>query len=602
MQTDKRPLGIGDYGVIGNCRTAVLVGSNGSIDWCCFPRFDSPSIFASILDPERGGCFSISPDGDADAAQRYLPDSNVLETRFETARGACTVVDCMPFFREDGRQESPDRIVRLVRGVRGQVALHIHYAPRPDYARTLVGLAQEQDAVVARWGDHWLSLRSPVRLEVNGATATGQVLLSEGDELAFSLEYESPEATGKPATGSPQELVERTERFWASEVETLADGASWGNLVTRSYLALRLMIFHASGGIVAAPTTSLPEEIGGVRNWDYRFTWLRDASFTTEALLALGYAGTAVRFFEWLCSVCARDWENLHIMYRIDGTPILAEEELGHLSGYRGSRPVRIGNGAADQVQHDIYGEVLNSAYLLAESGHPVHDPHWNLLQTLAENAADRWQEPDSGIWEVRGGPFHFVYSKVMCWVALDRAVQLAARTGRGDTQQTERWRQTAERIRAEVLERGWSERKQAFVQHYDSDAMDASNLLMALVGFLDPEDPRMISTVERIQEELGHGPFLSRYRTDETDDGLAGSEGAFALCTFWLIRVLAKMSRVDEARALLEDMLDRATPLGLYAEMLDPATGDMLGNFPQAFTHIGLVLAVRECGLGERG
>ena len=599
MQTAKQFLGISDYGLIGNGLTAALVGTNGSIDWCCFPRFDSPSIFAGILDPERGGHFSIAPDRVAATTQRYLPNTNVLETQFETAEGACAVVDCMPFFQEGDQHAPPGQIVRLVRGVRGQVTLDIHYSPRPDYARREVGLTQEGSAVAAEWDDHRLVLRSPVRLDVDGADATGRVVLGEGDELAFVLEHESPESAGRPPGGSASDLVTKTERFWLDEVKALAYDASWRNHVVRSYLVLRLMIHVGTGGMVAAPTTSLPEEIGGVRNWDYRYTWLRDASFTTEALLVLGHTGTAVRFFEWLCAVCARDWEALHIMYQIDGASILAEEEMGHLSGFRGSKPVRVGNGAADQVQHDVYGEVLASAYLLAESGHPVHDAHWNLLQTLAENAADRWQQPDSGIWEVRGGPFHFVYSKVMCWTALDRAVKLAERTGRGHTPQTERWRRTAEQIRDEVLKRGWSESKQAFVQHYDSEAMDASNLLMPLVGFLDARDPRMVSTVERIQKELGHGPFLSRYRTDETDDGLAGSEGAFALCSFWLIRVLAKMSRVDEAKALLEEMLTWATPLGLYAEMLDPKSGEMLGNFPQAFTHIGLILAAQECGTG---
>ena len=588
---------ISDYGLIGNCHGAALVGKNGSIDWCCIPRFDSPSIFAGILDDEKGGHFAITPQGEWTSSHRYVTDTNVLETRFETADGVAIITDCMPLF-ESATDPSGltvrHQIIRMVRCARGKVTMDVTYQPMPDYGREPAGLTLEDERVVVQWGDRRWELTTPITLDISGQAATGTLDLAEGDEVAFILGYSDNDNPKTPAE-DPSEMVMNTAFFGQAFAYDIECDDEWHDPIVRSALALLAMTYFPSGGIVAAPTTSLPEEIGGVRNWDYRYTWLRDASFTVDALLSLGETTVALLFFEWLCRVCQTHWEQFQIMYRVDATPDIPEEELGHLKGYRDSGPVRIGNGAAGQSQHDIYGEVLSSAYILAQTGHSVTEEHWNLLQTLANHAAERWTQPDSGIWEVRGGPFHFVHSKVMCWVALDRAIKLGQETGHLDD--IAKWESTAESIKAQVLERGWNEEKQSFVQHYDTDAVDASNLLIPIVGFLPDDDPRVLSTVARIQQELQNGAFVHRYLTAETDDGLTGDEGAFTLCSFWLVRVLARQGKADEARALFTELLTFGNELGLFSEMVDPTTGDALGNFPQAFTHLGLILAARELG-----
>ncbi|MBI2862773.1 MAG: glycoside hydrolase family 15 protein, partial [Chloroflexi bacterium] len=415
-------------------------------------------------------------------------------------------------------------------------------------------------------------------------------------EAVFVLSYSDSSSPVYEDSLTPTERQDATEAFWRDIVADTAYQGPWPKEVERSYLALHLLTYVASGAIVAAPTTSLPEAIGGVRNWDYRYTWLRDAAFTVEALMSLGHVEEATGFFRWLCEICTEcaERDNIQVMFRVDGDTRLEEETLEHLAGYKASRPVRIGNAAFSQRQHDIYGDVLASAQLLASHGGSIDDGDWALLRMLANMAARYWREPDNGIWEVRGGPYHFVYSKVMCWVALDRAVRLAETTGRV-SEETHRWAREMDVIKEEVLSKGWNERKQAFVRHFDTDAMDASNLLIPLTGFLPADDPRVVSTVERIRAELGRGPFLHRYRTAETDDGLVGPEGAFTLCSFWLVRVLAQMGRAEEAQHLFEQLLMLASPLGLYAEMADPKTKEALGNYPQAFTHIGLILAVQE-------
>ena len=588
---------ISDYGLIGNCHGAALVGKNGSIDWCCIPRFDSPSIFAGILDDEKGGHFAITPQGEWSSTHRYISDTNVLETRFETADGVAIVTDCMPLF-ESATDPSGltvrHQIIRIVRCARGNVTMNVTYQPMPDYGRADAPISKEDTVLVTQWDDRRWELTSPITLAISGETATGLIELAEGGEVAFVLGYSDNDNSQTPAE-DPSEMVMNTAFFgqaFAYDIECVEE---WHDPVVRSALALLAMTYFPSGGIVAAPTTSLPEKVGGIRNWDYRYTWLRDASFTMDALLSLGESTVALWFFEWLCRVCQTHCEQFQIMYRVDANPDIPEEELGHLKGYRESGPVRIGNGAANQSQHDIYGEVLSSAYILAQTGHSVTEEHWNLLQTLANHAADRWTQPDSGIWEMRGGPFHFVHSKVMCWVALDRAIKLGQETGHLDD--IAKWESTAEAIKAQVLERGWNEGKQAFVQHYATDAVDASNLLIPIVGFLPHDDPRVVSTVARIQQELQNGAFVHRYLTAETDDGLTGDEGAFTLCSFWLVRVLARQGRADEAKALFTELLTFGNDLGLFSEMVDPTSGDALGNFPQAFTHLGLILAARELG-----
>jgi len=587
---------INDYGLIGNCRSAALVARDGSIDWCCFPRFDSPSVFAALLDAEKGGHFTIQPLQGFAAEQRYLPDTNVLEARFTTATGVCTLTDYMPLYlRDDGSPSQLYQLHRLLRCQAGEVILRVTYAPRPDYARLRPALRREGSAILCRWGDAQLKLSSPIPLQLADDSATGILRLRAGEEAAFVLAYQDAGAREEADPPGVREQLERTLRFWQGKVREVSYRGCWSEAVVRSYLALHLLTYLPTGGIIAAPTTSLPEEIGGIRNWDYRYTWLRDAAFTIEALLSLGHQEEALSFFQWLGCVCQECDGSLQIVYRIDGEAELPEEELPHLEGYRGSRPVRVGNGAYRQLQHDIYGEVLSSAYLLAQAGGHISQAQWELVRTLANLAQTRWREPGHGIWEVRGGPYHFVYSKVMCWVALDRAIALAERMGIREPA-LPAWRRAAEQIRREVLTKGWSSAKQAFVQHYGTEAMDASNLLLPLVGFLPPDDGRMLSTVERIRRELGEGPFLRRYRPEETDDGLPGSEGAFTLCNFWLVRLLARIGRREEAQALFQETLRYGNHLGLFAEMVDPGTGEARGNFPQAFTHIGLILAALEC------
>lgn len=587
---------IGDYGLIGNSHSAGLVGLDGALDWCCFPRFDSPSVFAALLDAEKGGRFAIAPRGAYSSIQRYVGDTNVLETRFVAEGGVCTLQDCMPLYlADDGGPVEVHQVIRLLRCEQGTVTLDVDYAPRPDYGRAPVSLVRQGPEVRWTGNGRMLTLRADTPLGVAGDRATGSLTLREGEEALFVLSYSDATTDMDPDPPTPRERVARTLRFWEDKASQVDFHGPWRDEVVRSYLLLHLLTYVPTGAIVAAPTTSLPEEIGGVRNWDYRYTWLRDAAFTVDALTCLGHRDEATAFFMWLGRVCSLYGEDLRIMYRVDAQTDLLEEGLAHLEGYRGSTPVRIGNGANGQVQLDVYGEVLASASLQVDSGEALSDEQWLLLRTLANLAAARWRQPDSGIWEVRGGPFHFVHSKVMCWVALDRAASLARLTGRAGPE-SEGWERVAHAIKDEVLERGWSAEKQAFVQHYDTDALDASNLLIPLVGFLPFDDPRVVSTVGRIREELGRGPFLRRYLPEETDDGLTGEEGAFTLCSFWLVRVLAGMGLADESMELFRELMGFASPLGLFSEMVDPDSGSALGNYPQAFTHIGLILAARDC------
>ena len=524
--------------------------------------------------------------------------TNVLETKFETRDGTCTLIDCMPLYEgDDGDTVQLHQIVRLVRCEKGTVTLRLECTPRPDYARAKVDTAAGSGNVTWKSQAGDFSFETSVDVEVNGDGVEGTLVMGEGQEALFVFSYHGPGSDPIPDVLTPDQRIDRTVKYWEAKSADLEYDGLWPEHVMRSYLVLHLLTFQPTGGIVAAPTTSLPESIGGIRNWDYRYTWLRDAAFTIDELMSLGHHDDAQSFLEWLAGVCAKFSQDLRIMYRVDATGDLAETELDHLEGYSGSRPVRIGNGAFEQVQHDIYGEVLASAHLLGSSGLPISDAQWGLLRMLANLAESNWRKPDSGIWEIRGGPFHFVHSKVMCWVALDRAALLAEMMGQTGPE-SQRWMATAKAIKTEVLQRGWNVSKQTFVQHYDTDAIDASVLVLPLVGMLPFDDPRVVSTVRRVQEELADGPYLHRYRVEETDDGLTGGEGAFILCSFWLIQVLARMGNVEEAGHIFGQLLDHANHLGLFAEMIDPRSGTALGNFPQAFTHVGLILAARDCSL----
>ena len=604
---------IGDYGLIGDRHSAALVGIDGSIDWCSFPRFDSASVFAAILDSDKGGRFAITPSEVYTGGQRYLPDSNVLETRFVTRTGACALTDFMPFFRRPDRSwVAHGCIIRVLRCTSGSISMRVTYEPRPDYGRSPETLWERDGTFVIKDDDYELILETTMPLKINesGDGAYAEVLLTEGMEAVFVvrhvLEGHEEAIPSALASSIPHELLELTDSYWRNLSMTVNYQGPYRDIVVRSYLVLHLLVYVPTGAIVAAPTTSLPEWIGGSRNWDYRFTWLRDAAFTVDALMHLGHTEEAVEFFEWLAQACglsddSLEWEihgaeeHIHILYRIDGETDSTEEELPNLEGYRGSGPVRIGNGAYDQVQQDVYGELLASAHLLATRGEEVTAAHWDVVKTLANLAAQEWRDPDSGIWEVRGGPFHFVTSNALCWVALDRAIKLGEMYVPDDPD-IPLWQAEAAAIKEEVLAKGWSEDKNAFVQHYESGAMDAALLLLPLLGFIDFDDPRFISTLERIEMELRDGPFMKRYRTEETDDGVFGPEGAFTLCSFWLVQVLSRVGRRGEAQRILNELLTYANHLGLFAEMIDPRSGLALGNFPQAFTHIGLILAALEC------
>ena len=604
---------IGDYGLIGDRHSAALVGIDGSIDWCSFPRFDSASVFAAILDSDKGGRFAITPSEVYTGGQRYLPDSNVLETRFVTRTGACALTDFMPFFRRPDRSwVAHGCIIRVLRCTSGSISMRVAYEPRPDYGRSPETLWERDGTFVIKDDDYELILETTMPLKINesGDGAYAEVLMTEGMEAVFVvrhvLEGHEEAIPSALASSIPHELLELTDSYWRNLSMTVNYQGPYRDIVVRSYLVLHLLVYVPTGAIVAAPTTSLPEWIGGSRNWDYRFTWLRDAAFTVDALMHLGHTEEAVEFFEWLAQACglsddSLEWEihgaeeHIHILYRIDGETDSTEEELPNLEGYRGSGPVRIGNGAYDQIQQDVYGELLASAHLLATRGEEVTAAHWDVVKTLANLAAQEWRDPDSGIWEVRGGPFHFVTSNALCWVALDRAIKLGEMYVPDDPD-IPLWQAEAAAIKEEVLAKGWSEDKNAFVQHYESGAMDAALLLLPLLGFIDFDDPRFISTLERIEMELRDGPFMKRYRTEETDDGVFGPEGAFTLCSFWLVQVLSRVGRRGEAQRILNELLTYANHLGLFAEMIDPRSGLALGNFPQAFTHIGLILAALEC------
>jgi pentatricopeptide repeat protein len=600
---------IEDYGAVGNMRSVALVSRRGSIDWCCFPRLDAGSVFAAILDHRRGGRFRVAPASAARGAdeahgdQHYVKRTNVLVTRWDGGGARLSVTDFMPL---DGRvpddgEPPPAVLYRVLRCEGGSLDVALEWSPRFDYARASMTIEAGEGGYHAAAGDERLVLEGlPVHGRVEEDDDGQPVLratftLSDGDVVPLLCRY--VEDGARVRLEEWEERQHRTEHAWRQWLETRDEGqpcdfaGQWQPLVNRSGLAAKLVTYPKTGAIAAAATTSLPEEIGGVRNWDYRYAWIRDASFTAQAFVALGHRREAVQFLEWAENVSMQggtEREKLHLMYSLYGETDLEEKELDHLEGYRESRPVRIGNKAAEQFQLDIYGELLSAAYELARLGVRIDELQWKFLTFVADQACSRWQEPDYGIWEVRAGKQHFVHSKLMAWVALDRAIRLADRFGLpGDVP---RWRRTCDAVRASILEHGYDEERGAFVQYYGSQALDASNLVMSVVGFLPPDDPRIQSTIDRSLEELTENGLVFRYRPDQTDDGLPGHEGAFGLTTFWMIDALALSGRIDEARSMFDGMARRANHVGLYSEEIDPESGLFLGNFPQAFTHIGFV------------
>ncbi len=598
-------LPIENYGVIGNLHTVALVGLDGSIDWFCYPHFDSPSVFGAILDDRRGGRFRIAPAGDgARTKQMYFPDTNVLITRFLARDGVGSVIDFMPVGHVENDPES-HRLIRLVRVTRGTVTFRMTCHPAFDYARAKHTTTILPDGAVFEAPDLTLGLATVVPLRADGDGVTATFTLKEDESAAFLL---ANAAHGRPcapclSVRDVDRLFDETVAYWRRWLSRCRYRGRWREMVHRSALLLKLLTFDHTGAIVAAPTTSLPEGMGGVRNWDYRYTWIRDASFTLYGLMRIGFTDSADRFIDWL-KARIREMNpdgSLQTMYSIEGRHDLAESTLDHLEGYRGSRPVRIGNDAFRQLQLDIYGEMMDSIYLFNKHGTPIDYELWTHLRRMLNWLADHWDQPDEGIWEVRGGRRHFVYSKLMCWVAFDRGLRLADK--RSFPADRERWLATRDRIYEEIMAKGWSDRRRAFVQSYGSEVLDAANLIMPLVFFLSPTDPRMQATLDATLKDLVSDGLVYRYSVEKAPDGLHGDEGTFSMCTFWLVEALTRARRVDEARLLFEKMLGHANHLGLYAEEIGPH-GEQLGNFPQAFTHLALISAAYNLdkALGERG
>jgi GH15 family glucan-1,4-alpha-glucosidase len=588
---------IEDYGIIGDLHTVALVGSDGSIDWCCLPHFDSPSVFGAILDDEKGGYFKISAVSPARCKQLYLPATNVLITRFFSEEGIAELTDFMPIEGRSLRYSPPryHQIIRRVSAVAGNLRIRVECFPAFNYARDRHEIRSFPQGKSFVGASASVGLVSPVPLTIDGTGVWSEFSLPRGKSATFFLRQADqgsdanlliPEKTGEVA------FIETVD-FWKLWVSQCRYTGRWREMVLRSALVLKLLTYAPTGAIVAAPTTSLPEEVGGVRNWDYRYCWMRDASFTLYALMRLGFNEEAGHFMSWLEERCRelKPDDSLQPMYAVAGNHMLTEEILSNLKGYKNSRPVRIGNAAYRQFQLDIYGELLDSVYLYNKYGAPISYDLWRNLERLLDYVCDNWRRPDEGIWEIRAEPRHFVYSKLMCWVALDRGLRLANK--RSFPANYERWLKNRDEIYLEIMERGWNKKLRAFVQHYGSDQLDASLLLMPLVFFVSPSDPRMIQTVERTQERLAMDSLVHRYSIagNNSVDGVAGREGAFSVCSFWLVEALTRAGRVEEARLMFEKMLGYANHVGLYAEEIGHC-GEALGNFPQALTHLGLISA----------
>jgi GH15 family glucan-1,4-alpha-glucosidase len=594
---------IENYGIVGNLRTAALVGMDGSIDWLCLPHFDSPSVFAAILDDQKGGRFRIAPTGeDFRRKQFYWPDTAILVTRFLDEDGVGEVEDYMPL---GGAGTVPDELVRRVRVVRGRVDFRLECRPAFDYARAAHQVHLGPHGARFDGAGLSLDLAAPIPLRRDDAGVVADFTLGEGEKATFVLRRLDPDDRPGccPGVGEAEELFRDTVAYWRRWLSKSTYTGRWREMVHRSALTLKLLSFEPTGAIVAAPTCSLPEMIGGERNWDYRYTWIRDAAFTLYGLLRIGFTEEAARFREWLKDRLRVTGGNgtgpLQLMYGIDGRAELTEQTLDHLEGYCGSGPVRIGNAAYRQLQLDIYGELMDAVYLNNKYVEPVDYDGWVRLRRLVDWLCDNWKQEDDGIWEVRGGQRHFVYSKVMSWVALDRSLRLADK--RSFPADRARWLKVRDEIYEEVMARGWNPDRKAFVQAYGSDTLDASNLLMPLVFFLAPNDPRMLSTLDAIRRPVAAGGLAAdglvyRYDPAAAPDGLSGREGTFNMCSFWLVEALTRAGRTDpdrleDARLLFEQMLGYANHLGLYAEQTG-ASGQALGNFPQAFTHLALISA----------
>lgn len=596
MTTSQRP--IESCGVIGDLHTVALVAMDGTIDWCCLPQFDSPSVFAAILDPGKGGYFRLAPEQVGTNRQMYMPETNVLMTRFLRPEGVGEVIDLMPV-KDDKKMESSavmHEIVRIARAVRGAVRFRLECLPAFDFARRPHRASPIEGGVLFEAGTDRMVLLGPGEWQIVEGKAVMQFTLQPNETAEFALRYvtnEDGEELRAPVEG--QRMLDETLAFWRNWLSRCKYHGRWRENVMRSALMLKLLTHRPTGAIVAAPTCSLPEEIGGVRNWDYRYTWIRDAAFTVFILVRLGFTEEATAFIGWLSNRIQEGGNPtgpLSVMYSIDGRQELTETTLDHLSGYENSRPVRVGNAAFSQLQLDIYGEMMDAIYLYDKHVSPISYDLWQSLQGVLTWVAENWQQPDDGMWEVRSQKQNFVYSKMQCWVALDRGLRLAR--GRSLPLDEVRIESERNRIFESIMKNGWDEKQKTFVQSYESTTLDAGSLMMPIVFFIAPKDPRMLSTLDRIMEILVSDSLVYRYQLDGKGaawDGLSGQEGTFSMCTFWLVDALARAERIEEARFIFEKMLTYGNHLGLYSEEIS-STGSALGNFPQAFTHLGLISA----------
>jgi GH15 family glucan-1,4-alpha-glucosidase len=583
-------LPIEDHGIIGDLHTAALIGTDGTIDWLCLPAFDSPSVFASVLDDERGGYFSLRPAEYTRSHQLYLPDTNVLLTRFATPEGVAEVLDFMPI--EDDRELRYD-LIRDIRVIRGRVTIAIDCRPALDYARQEHTIEFVKSGVIFRGAGMNLNLASMVPLkEGPNRSAVARFELEEGENASFALQQlgEREEPRVAPERAECQRLLHRTLDYWRGWISQSTYRGRWREIVNRSALALKLMLYDPTGALVAAPTMALPQSLEGAYNWDYRYTWLKEAAFAMFVLIRIGFRDEAHKFMSWLQERCHGTGGLLRPIYGIDGRTLIVKEELHHLSGYRDCSPVRVGNGIYDQLQLDLYGAVLDAAYLYNKYGAPLDYEDWQSLRSLLDWLSENWHQPDAGMWDVRGSREHFVSSKVLSWVALDRGIRLARQ--RGLPADEEVWVDQRDAIYEEVMSKGWNTKKGSFVRHYGSEALDASLLLMPVVEFVGPTDPRWLATLERVQKELTYDVLVERYKRESANDGPADDQGAFGVCSFWLVECLTRAGHLQEARLALEKMFSYANHLELYAEKIG-YSGEALGNFPHALTHLSLIAAV---------
>jgi len=587
---------ISDYSLIGDLLTCALVSKEGSIDWYCLPHINSASVFAGILDKDKGGHFSVRPSHKYTSRQQYVKHTNVLETKFKTKDGYVTVTDFMPVKHVQKPYENTfPTLIRKVKCTRGTVDIDINFKPRFDYARAKTKLEQTENGITASNNGESLYLKSSIPLGIDKEEAKTTYTLKQRETIWLAIQYNDDRQITREHC---ENALKTTTAFWNSwvndsdvyQIETGLFKSPWKEIIIRSGLVLKLLIQDITGGICAAATTSLPEHIGGSRNWDYRFNWIRDAAFTVRALYKLGYVNEARKNLQWFMRICTEiDPTKIQVMYGLNGETDLQEHELSHLSGHKDSKPVRIGNGAATQKQLDIYGELVNVFYETSRFGMDISEKEWKLLTAVVDYVCEIWNQKDAGIWEVRGGYQHFVHSKLMCWVAVDRGLKIANKQGKDCPK--EKWEQVREEIKNQILKKGFNTKLNSFVQAYDSETLDATSLLIPIYKFLPFNDPRVQGTLNAVLQNLTTKEGLVyRYKAEETDDGLSCDEGAFLICSFWLIDVLAYSGRIDEARSILLKMLDYASPTGLLAEEVDPKTGEALGNYPQAYSHIGLI------------